>query len=153
MLTTTTSAIRHRIGIGAPQAAVFDALATVPGLASWWSRDVEGDPSAGGQLRFVFGGPKRTVTMEVVEVDPTSRVVWRCVGGPDEWLDTMIRFDLSAADGETVLLFAHDGWREPVEFMYHCSTKWGYFLLGLKHEIEDGRGNPYPDEVNISSWG
>jgi uncharacterized protein YndB with AHSA1/START domain len=151
--TAITSAIRHRVGIAAPQQTVFDAVATLEGLASWWTRDVVGDPREGGQLQFTFGGPKRSVTMEVVEVMPTTRVVWRCVGGPDEWLDTTFRFDLANADGETVLRFVNEGWREPVEFMYHCTTKWGYFLLGLKHAIEDGRGNPYPDEVNISSWG
>jgi hypothetical protein len=151
--TTTTSAIRHRIGIAAPQAAVFDALATIPGLATWWTRDVGGDPAVGGQVRFAFGGPDRTVTMEVVESEPSTRVVWRCVGGPDEWLDTSFRFDLVSGDGETVVLFVNDGWREAVEFMYHCTTKWGYFLLGLKHAIEDGRGSPYPDEEKISSWG
>ena len=150
--TSTTSTIRHRVGIGGPRATVFDALATLPGLASWWTRDVDGDPAVGGQLRFAFGGPERVVTMEVVEVEPTSLVVWRCVGGPDEWLDTSFRFELSDADGETVLLFVNDGWREPVEFMYHCTTKWGYFLLSLKASLEGGNGTPFPDDLHISSW-
>jgi hypothetical protein len=44
-------------------------------------------------------------------------------------------------------------WREPVEFMGHCSTKWGYFLLGLKSSLEGGEGTPYPGDLQISSWG
>ena len=39
-----------------------------------------------------------------------------------------------------MLLFTNADWREPVEFMHHCSTKWGYHLLGLK----GGKGHPIP---------
>jgi hypothetical protein len=37
--------------------------------------------------------------------------------------------------------------------MHHCSTKWAYFLLALKAQLEGGRGTPYPDDMKISSWG
>ena len=33
--------------------------------------------------------------MEVTELDPGQRVAWRCVQGPDEWVDTVVTFDLS----------------------------------------------------------
>ena len=38
-------AIRHRLGIQAPESAVLARLTTIDGLASWWTRDVEGDPA------------------------------------------------------------------------------------------------------------
>ena len=44
------AAIRHRVGIAAPQTRVYEALATKEGIAGWWSRDVEGDLHAGGTL-------------------------------------------------------------------------------------------------------
>ena len=44
------------------------------------------------------------------------------------------------------------GWAEPVEFMYHCSTKWAVFLLSLKQLLETGHGAPDPDDVKISDW-
>ena len=34
------------------------------------------------------------------------------------------------------MLFAHQGWAEPVEFMHHCSTKWGTYLMSLKGLLE-----------------
>jgi hypothetical protein len=34
------------------------------------------------------------------------------------------------------VLFKHQGWKEPVEFMHHCSTKWAVFLLSLKSLLE-----------------
>ncbi len=37
--------------------------------------------------------------------------------------------------------------------MAHCSTKWGYFLLGLKNGLEGGKATRYPEDMKISSWG
>jgi hypothetical protein len=91
--------------------------------------------------------------MEVVDLTPTSHVAWRCVEGPDEWVDTTLTFGLREEAGETVVLFTHGGWREPVEFMHHCSTKWAYFLLELKAGLEGGVATPYPDDMSISRWG
>lgn len=49
-------------------------------------------------------------------------------------------------------MFAHAGWREPVEFMNHCSTKWAIFLMSLKSLVETGSGAPHPRDVQISNW-
>ncbi len=91
--------------------------------------------------------------MGVVDLTPTQHIGWRCVEGPDEWVGTDLAFDLRHSENETVLLFAHAHWREPVEFMHHCSTKWAYYLLGLKASLEGGEANPYPGDMRISSWG
>ncbi len=149
------ASIRHRVGINAPQERVYAAVATREGLASWWTRRVEGDATPGGTLRFFFDAPNEPrVVVEVVEADAPRRVAWKCVDSAEEWIGTTMTFDLKpGADGETVLLFTHADWREPVEFMHHCSTKWGYFLLGLKASFEGGAATPYPDEMKISSWG
>ena len=145
--------IRHRVGIAAPPEEVYDKLVTIEGLASWWTCDVSGDASVGGTLVFTFGSPDRMVAMEVVDMVPARRVVWRGVGGPDEWIDTLFTFDLDAGTDETVLLFTNAGWSEPVEFMHHCTTKWAYFILGLKASLEGGKATPAPDDMFISSWG
>jgi uncharacterized protein YndB with AHSA1/START domain len=143
--------IRHRVGIQARQEAVYRALATSEGLASWWTTAVEGQSEPGSELRFFFGDSKPGAVMRVVAQEP-GRVAWRCVQGPDEWLGTEVSFDLKASDGETVVLFGHNGWREPTEFLAHCSTKWGQFLLGLKAGLEGGKAVPYPDNPPASSW-
>ena len=72
--------------------------------------------------------------------------------GPPEWIGTQVRFELRQQDGYTIVLFAHQGWREPVEFMHHCSTKWAVFLLSLKALAETGEGRPYPRDVKIDNW-
>jgi uncharacterized protein YndB with AHSA1/START domain len=145
--------IRHRVGIAASQERVYEALTTLEGLAGWWTRHVAGDPSQGGALRFFFGGSEPGAVMEVAEITPTHHVGWRCTQGPDEWVGTTVTFDIKPSDGETVLLFTHGGWREPVEFMHHCSTKWAQYLIGLKSWLEGGVANVYPDGASISAWG
>jgi uncharacterized protein YndB with AHSA1/START domain len=145
--------IRHRVGINAPTADVYAALATREGVTGWWTRDIDGDDTVGGRLEFWFGRPHASAVMQVEELTPLQRVAWRCVEGPDEWLDAPITFDLKADGDETVVMFQHGGWREPVEFMHHCSTAWGYYLLSLKRDLEDGKGTPWPDNMKISSWG
>ncbi len=147
------ASIRHRVGITAPPARVYEALTTKEGLSGWWTREVDGDPHLGGTLRFFFGSPEPGAVMEVVELAPTHHVGWRCVQGADEWVGTHLTFDLKPSGDETVVLFTHADWREPVEFMYHCSAKWAYFLLGLKAWLEGGEATPYPDDMKISSWG
>ena len=76
--------------------------------------------------------------MEVIELVPGERVRWRVVDGPPEWIGTTIDWRLSRNDGYTIVLFTHEGWAEPVEFLYHCSTKWAVYLLSLKALVETG---------------
>ena len=145
--------IRHRVGVAATPRRVYEALTTTEGLAEWWTQDVEGDPNLGGQLLFYFGTSDPSAVMEVVDLSPSHRVGWLCVKGPDEWVGTNVAFELEGSGDETVLLFTHADWREPVAFLHHCSTKWAYFLLGLKARLEGGQATAYPKDMSISSWG
>ncbi|MEZ0094012.1 SRPBCC domain-containing protein [Streptacidiphilus sp. EB129] len=142
--------ILHRIGVTSSPDEVYGALTTVGGLASWWTEDTDGDGAVGGVLRFRFvaGG----FDMKVLETRPAELVLWEVVDGPEEWIGTQVRFELKQEDGFTIVLFRHEGWKEPVEFMYHCSTKWATFLMSLKRLLETGRGEPAPDDVKISNW-
>jgi len=90
--------------------------------------------------------------MEVLELRPGERVAWRVADGPEEWIGTTIQFDLRQDGDYSIVLFAHRGWREPVEFMHHCSTKWASFLLSLKSLVETGKGAPAPRDVQVSDW-
>ena len=144
--------ILHRIGTetGSPD-AVYDALTTVDGLAGWWTDDVRGDGGVGGVLEFRFP-PVGGFDMEVTELQPSQRVVWKVVDGPEEWIGTTVDWQLRQDGDYTIVLFAHRGWREQVEFMHHCSTKWGSFLMSLKSLVESGKGAPAPRDVQISDW-
>jgi uncharacterized protein YndB with AHSA1/START domain len=144
--------ILHRVGVeGVTPEQVYEAVTTVEGLAGWWTDDTKGTADdVGGVVTFRFlpGG----FDMEVVELKPAERVTWRVVEGPDEWLGTTVDWHLRQEGDFTIVLFEHKGWKEPVEFMYHCSTKWGSYLMSMKALLETGTGAPAPRDVQISDW-
>ena len=142
--------IRHRVAISAPLESVYEAVATKEGISEWWTRDgVRGESSEGSRLEFYFGQPEPAAVMEVTRLSPNGHVSWSCVEGHDDWVGTQITFDLTGTDAGTVVMFAHADWREPVEFMAHCSARWAYFLLSLKNYLETGKGTPFPDDLRF----
>ncbi len=143
--------ILHRIGATAAPEKVYDALTTRDGLAAWWTTDTTGDGVVGGTIQFRFGDAGG-FDMKVLDQRPNERVEWEVTDGPAEWIGTHVSFDLKREDDYTIVLFKHEGWREPVEFMSHCSTKWATFLMSMKQLVETGTGAPYPQEVRISNW-
>ena len=143
--------ILHKVGIKSSSPDdVYGALATVEGLCGWWTSDTQGQSKTGGVIQFRFGASG--FDTKVLELDPAKRVLWQVIDGPEEWVGTKISFDLKQNDDWTIVLFKHQGWKEPVEFMHHCSTKWGVFLLSLKSLLETGKGAPWPNEIKLDSW-
>jgi uncharacterized protein YndB with AHSA1/START domain len=135
--------ILHRVGIAASPEAVFEALTTIDGLTHWWTTAATGEPRAGGTIDFGF------CQMKVAELEPNELVRWECVSGPDEWVGTEVTFRLLEREDQTYVLFEHAHWKEPVEFMHHCSTKWATFLLSLKNLLERDEGRPAPYDVKL----
>ena len=147
--------ILHRVGIRTSPVEVYKSLATPAGVSRWWTRETTGDDKAGGMIRFRFTDHGRELgvfDMKIAELHPEKRVVWQVVRGPDEWVGTKVCFDLRREGDFTIVMFRHEGWREPVEFMYHCSTKWATFLMSLKSLGETGEGRPSPDDVKVGDW-
>lgn len=147
--------IIHRIGIRAPAAKVYDAVATAQGVAGWWTR--EATATARGEqvdVRFLRHDGAEIGRMEFAlrRLDPHRAVHWRMLAGPPEWVGTDVTFELAEDDGTTILNFGHRNWKEPVEFMAHCSMKWAVFLLSLRELVETGTGRPSPDDVKIDNW-
>lgn len=144
--------ILHRVGIRSPLPEVWGALTRPEGLAGWWTTDTRGESRRGGHLEFRFPEHQAQFEMQIVALEPNREIVWEVVGGPEEWLGTKIRYELRREGDYSIVLFRHEGWREPVEFMHHCSTKWGVFLLSLKSLLESGEGEPYPRDRKIDDW-
>jgi uncharacterized protein YndB with AHSA1/START domain len=145
--------ILHRIAAkDASPEQTYDALATLEGLSRWWTENTTGTTDVGGRISFKF--ENGDFEMEVAELEKGERVLWEVVGGSaPEWIGTKIHWDLKTEGDHTVVLFKHEGWREPVEFMHHCSTKWGSFLVSLKQYLETGQGAPWPHDLHIDNWG
>jgi uncharacterized protein YndB with AHSA1/START domain len=147
--------ILHRFGIKSSSDEVYKALSTRDGLAAWWTNNTQGESHIGGvfQFRFSAGGAEiGGFDMKVLELDPARSVLWQVVDGPAEWIGTRISWQLKQDGDYCIVLFKHQGWEEPVEFMHHCSTKWAIFLMSLKSLLETGKGAPNPHDIKIDNW-
>ena len=135
--------ILHRVGIKTPVAKVFEALSTIDGLSHWWTTVTSGATAPNGIINFGF------CDMQVVESSPNTRIRWKCVRGPEDWVGTTVTFQLKEDGEQTFVIFTHANWKTPVEFMHHCSTKWAIFLMSLRDWLERGEGHPAPYDVKI----
>jgi uncharacterized protein YndB with AHSA1/START domain len=143
--------ILHKVGIkSSTPGGVYKALTTMDGLAGWWTIQTSGNASLGGVIEFRFG--PGGIDMRVLDLVQDKRVVWEVIAGPGEWLRTTVSFDIAQEADWTLVRFKHEGWKEPVDFMHHCSTKWAVFLLSLKALLESGKGAPAPNEIKLDGW-
>lgn len=133
--------ILHRTGIKASPREVYNALTTRDRLADWWTKDTQGRSEVGSVIHFAFGD-RGLFDMKVLELEPEKRVTWEVVDGPAEWIGTKVIWNLSPEGAGTTIRFKQKGWREQVDFMHHCSTKWATFLMNLKSLLETGKGAP-----------
>jgi hypothetical protein len=60
-----------------------------------------------------------------------------------------VTFRLEYTRDQTFVHFEHAKWKRPSEFMSHCSTKWGTFLVSLRDAIERDAGKPAPKDLQI----
>ncbi len=140
--------IKHRVGIKGSKAQIYQLLTTDEGLSKWWTHDTHGAGAVGSVIKFRFGdgGPN----FEVSELVLNQRVRWQHNGEvPEAWVGSEIMFELEQKDNQTIVNFTHYNWRESSEFLAHCSTKWGVFMMSLKSCIESGLGRPYPNDEPI----
>jgi uncharacterized protein YndB with AHSA1/START domain len=144
--------ILHKVGIKSSTLdEVYKLLTTSKGLAAWWTTDTRGEAGkVGGLVKFLFG--TAGFDMKVTDLHPSTHVQWEVLDGPQEWIGTTINWELKQDGDYIIVLFKHRGWKEPVEFMHHCSTKWAIFLMSLKSLLETGKGNPFPNDIKIDNW-
>jgi uncharacterized protein YndB with AHSA1/START domain len=140
--------IKHRVGIKGSAAEIYAMLTTDTGLSLWWTSDTRGAGEVGSIIHFRFA--ETIVDFEVIELVPDRLVRWRHSRDmPPAWMGSKIVFELEQQDKQTILLFSHYDWQNSDDFLAHCSTKWGIFMMSLKACVETGNGNPYPNDVQI----
>ncbi|MCH5686230.1 SRPBCC domain-containing protein [Niabella sp. W65] len=139
----TCPAIHHRLLIEKPPHVVYEALTTQAGLSAWWTPETIAQPEAGSVSRFQFG-PDYFKELEIVQLVPDRLVQWQCLKGFEDWIGTVMTFELTAHDKGTVLTFHHEGWKAYSNELASCSFDWALFLRSLKFLCETGTGFPYP---------
>ena len=61
------------------------------GLSTWWTPHLSGRYEAGSV--FTAGFPDVGPEPAIAELKEPARVLWRCSGGPEEWIGTWVSFD------------------------------------------------------------
>jgi uncharacterized protein YndB with AHSA1/START domain len=106
----------HEITINAPAEKVHAAITTQTGLRQWRTDDSVAEPRVGTVAEFGFFKRKTVFRMKIEELS-TQKIVWSCVGGPDEWVGTRLTWVLSPKNGATRINFRHANWSQPMAIM------------------------------------
>src|SRR5436853_7179958 len=119
--------IHHVVDIDASDSDVWRALTTTAGLAGWWSTSVRAaSEQVGGVVHFTFAGDFNP-DMQITELEPPTRLAWRCVGGHAPWADNTFRFELVHNSAATRLRFWQDYATELDDDAYGTyNFNWGY---------------------------
>ena len=139
--------IYHQVGVKAGIKNIYDAITTLEGLTSWWT-NTTGNTETNGKLYFHFNNIK--IEMTILERVQDKKVVWQCTEKEGEWKDTIITFDLVETDEQVLINFSHTQWAQQTSLCSHCSTKWAVFMLSLKDYLEKGKGQPFPDDIQVN---
>ena len=135
-----------RVPVDAEPKVAYDALATTEGVNGWWSNHTEGPDGVGSTMKVAFPDAPITFDFEITEETPGERVAWRCLAGPPEWIGTDVYFDIeNDAEGNTSVLFSHDGWATTEESFPFIAYSWAQILPRLRKLVETGKKNPFFD--------
>lgn len=139
-------AIKQLFHIDAPQSVVFEAVASIDGLAGWWTKDTTGSTDLDGIISFRFG-PHGGPDMKVVAIEPNKSVTWQCVASDHGWMGHTFSFHLDQNEDKTRVRFAHDGWDTNDDFYALCSFSWGQYMESLRQLCQTGIGKAFGSET------
>lgn len=135
-----------RVPVDADPVTVYEAVSTPEGVNGWWSNHTDGPGGEGSTMKVAFPDAPITFDFTVAEEVPEKRVAWRCDSGPPEWVGTTVSFDVeNDGDGNTSVLFAHDGWATTNESFPFIAYSWAQILPRLKKLAETGERAPFFD--------
>lgn len=137
--------ILHTVQMNASPADVFAALTERAGASAGWARASSTAPRLHSLSDFRFGDGKVVVRMRIAALEKGAKLAWQCVAGPPDWVGTSVTFDLAREGDDTVVRFAHRGWKEATDLMGRCSATWAHFLFGLKSMLETKE----PDDLYV----
>lgn len=133
-----------RVPVDAEAKAAYETVATSKGINGWWNNHTEGPDGVGSTMKITFPDAPMTFDFEVTEEVPGERVAWRCLAGPPEWVGTNLSFDVQTdAEGNTSVLFSHDGWATTEESFPFIAYSWAQMLPRLKKLAETGERDPF----------
>lgn len=118
------SDIMHLLKIRATPERVYQTIATAEGIRNWWTRDAVIEPTVGANGEIGFYGRRFVAMLTVEGLAPNSLVRWRVTN--QAWDGKEIEF-VFRANGDTVLAFAHRGFKQADDKYASANTR-GAFI-------------------------
>ena len=117
-------------------------------LNDWWGKTDSSISKIGDEFTTSFGNA--FWKFKIKDLKQNEKVTWQCIDGEPEfnaeWIGTKIYWNISSSEGNTKLLFAHDGLTPDFECYDICAPAWDMFITeSLKNFLETGTGNPHRD--------
>ena len=82
--------------------------------------------------------------MEILHLEPDTRVEWKCVDGHEPWAENTFAFQIEGRGEGSVLFFRQEYARRLSDEEYgRYNYNWGYYLRSLKLLCETGEGMPH----------
>ncbi len=133
--------IKLQLFIDATKEDVFNKLTSIEGLRHWWTMQTTGNAELNGIIDFRFGDQYH-IQMKVLKIVQNELVQWQCTKADEDWIGTIVTFDLDTENGKSLLRFTHDKWPTHGDFFAHCNLSWAKYMLSLRLLLETGKGQP-----------
>lgn len=144
---------QKNILVNASAKDAFRALTS--GHSMWWTPCDGAFTRIGDRIKFTFPPQESFWTFEAKDLIPAQLVTLLCVdahhiilGQSDasltEWLDTTLRFKITAEGDQTKIDMEHDGLVPDLDCYDVCKAGWDHFFLrSLKAYLDTGTGMPH----------
>jgi hypothetical protein len=119
---TSSFSIEHLKSVKVPAIKVYDTLTTPAGLAEVWTTELNVNAEIDYANEITFG--KETDRMKVIELLPEKKVKWLVIESDQQWIGTVISFELSESENLTTVVLTQEGWREVNDFHRFCNYHW-----------------------------
>ncbi len=127
--------LHHAIKIAAPRSKVYTALTNPAEFAKWHFAPIEGQIAV-GEVFSMNAKPHLSFSWKTLELVEDTRIVQEGIDSPGD-AGKRITFDLSDADGGTLVSFTDGEWKDGDPNMAYCNTHWGAALTKLKGFVEE----------------
>jgi len=140
-----------RVELDATPEQVWEAIATGPGISSWFVPSVV-EPREGGVVEQSFGG-QMDVTGKVLAYEPGRRFAYGAAEPPAEGADYAFEFLVEGRDGGGTVLrfvqsgFLDEGWENEYDSF---DAGWDLFFFNLAQYLEHFAGQPVTGVVSMS---
>lgn len=134
--------INHILWVKAPIETVFEMITEPEKLSKWWPMGCLGQPEMGGLYQFDFG-PEFKWEAVIIRFNSPAKLSWKMTKADQDWLNSVIHFDLREEEDFTKVRFQHRDWPEDNDHFRQSSYCWAMYLRCLKRYLEEGEEHPY----------